>query len=154
MRVEITNETRVRVPRSRIDVVARRAQHIFRLPKNTHIALACVTDVVMQRLNTQTRGHHHPTDVLSFPLHEVHGKQSRAFSHLPADPDGTVHLGDVVISLPTAKKQARQLGHAVSEEIAELFAHGVLHLLGYDHVRKNDAVRMAALSERLLSSGS
>lgn len=151
MRVEITSETHWRVPRSRIHAVAHRAERVFHFPRTTHINLAFVADPAMQRLHKKALGRNRPTDVLAFPLHAFHATRAHVFSNIPPDPDGAVRLGDVVISVPTAREQARRLGHSVTEEVTELFAHGLLHLLGYNHLRKTDAARMAALAECLLA---
>ncbi len=61
-----------------------------------------------------------PTDVLSFPLGEK-------------GPDGTFYLGDIVIAVPVAARQARAKGHGLDRELRLLAIHGYLHLLGYDH---------------------
>jgi probable rRNA maturation factor len=72
-----------------------------------------------------------PTDVLAFSMLEERG----AARHRPfvTAPDGTAHLGEVIISYPQAVKQAEEHHHSVKREVATLIIHGVLHLLGYDH---------------------
>jgi rRNA maturation RNase YbeY len=77
-----------------------------------------VDDGEMRSLNRQFRGKDAPTDVLSFP-----GGESA---------EGR-HLGDVVISIPTTRSQARRQGHSTQRELRLLLVHGVLHCLGYDH---------------------
>ena len=81
----------------------------------------------MKRLNSKFRGKNSTTDVLSFPLAENFER----------------HLGDIVISLPQARKQAREFGSRLQEELLRLLIHGLLHLLGYDHegVSKREALR-------------
>ena len=92
------------------------------------LSLALVTDPEIHVLNRQYRGKDKPTDVLSFPL---------------ADALQPLLLGDVVISIETAARQARRRGHALQEELQTLLIHGVLHLLGYDHaVSRRAAIRM------------
>ena len=62
-------------------------------------------------------------------------------------------LGDVVVSIPMARRQAKQLGHSLSEELARLLIHGVLHLTGYDHEKsKKEAKRMCSKEKELLKS--
>ena len=62
-------------------------------------------------------------------------------------------LGDVVISMPAAKRQAAALGHSLRDELARLLVHGVLHLLGYDHERsERDALRMARKEKVVLKA--
>ncbi|HEX4954619.1 MAG TPA: rRNA maturation RNase YbeY [Thermoanaerobaculia bacterium] len=77
-----------------------------------------VSDREMRQLNRLYREKDQPTDVLSFP-----GE---------ASPEGR-HLGDVVISVPTARRQAREAGHGIGRELQILILHGLLHCLGYDH---------------------
>ena len=87
-----------------------------------------MTDQTIRKLNKQYRHKNRPTDVLSFPL---------------ADERCPTLLGDVVISIDTARRQARQRKRAFADELRALLIHGILHLLGYDHeVSDSEAVRM------------
>lgn len=163
MRVDVVNETRQRVPRQRVGDVVRRAEQFFGFPPYVSVQLFLVTDPVMQRLNRQAFRKNRPTDVLAFPLHEIRSSQSGAprpvkssgllqgLRKIPKDPDGILRLGDIVISLPTAARQARRLRRSLANELALLFAHGMLHLLGYDHARPREASRMEKLTARLLA---
>jgi probable rRNA maturation factor len=101
-------------------------------PEAESLAVRFVSDREMRRLNATYRDKDYPTDVLSFP--------------------GTVdspepHLGDLVISVPTARRQARIVGHPVARELRLLLLHGLLHLLGYDH--ETDDGAMQRLERRL-----
>ncbi len=80
----------------------------------------------MRTLNRQYRGRDKTTDVLAFSLREG------AFSHIQPEV-----LGDIVIAVPTAARQAAEAGHPLGREIEVLLVHGLLHLLGYDHERGN-----------------
>jgi probable rRNA maturation factor len=111
------------------------------------VAVALVTDAHIRKLNSQYRRKPVPTDVLSFPAD--HG--SRTPDHGPRTP-GPV-LGDIVIATGVARRQAREAGHSYQTELRVLALHGLLHLLGYDHDRKNDAGRMARLEARLRRRG-
>jgi probable rRNA maturation factor len=93
----------------------------------------------MRRLNRDWRGMDGPTDVLSFPF-ESRSPRRRL-------PPGAF-LGDLVISVPCAARQARRRGHATAREVQILLAHGLLHLLGYDHER--DDGTMFRLQARLV----
>lgn len=94
------------------------------------------TDTAIQALNAKWRGVDAPTDVLSFPQD---------------DPDRVV-LGDVVVSVETAARQAAERSVTLRDEIRILLVHGVLHLLGYDHVGKTDGdwLVMANMENRVL----
>ena len=103
------------------------------------LSVVIVDDAAIQALNLQWRGKDAPTDVLSFSMREGEG-----------DADDPL-LGDLVISLPTAARQAAELGHPVDHELRVLLIHGLLHLLGEDHERgPAEAAAMAARERELL----
>jgi rRNA maturation RNase YbeY len=89
----------------------------------------------MRALNRRHRAKDATTDVLSFPAGRV------------PDPEGHRHLGDILISVPQAARQARAAGHPLDRELRLLLLHGYLHLLGYDHER--DEGTMLRLQRRL-----
>lgn len=89
-------------------------------------------DRAVRRMNRDFRGKDKPTDVLSFP-----GE---------ASPEGR-HLGDIVISIPTARRQAAERGASLEDEVRLLLLHGVLHCLGHDH--ETDGGEMERLEARL-----
>ena len=94
----------------------------------TELSILLCDDRFIHALNLQWRAKDRPTDVLSFSMREGEG----------ADPDDPV-LGDVVISLETAARQAAERGHSPAREVQVLLVHGVLHLLGHDHDEDVDA---------------
>ena len=109
----------------------------------SELSLELIGDRRMRRLNREYRKKDRPTDVLAFPIREAvmpHGV--RPVTHM---------LGDVVISLPTAVRQAREAGRSIDDELTMLLVHGVLHLCGYDHERNpREAARMARRERALL----
>ena len=100
---------------------------------DAELSVLLCDDVYIQPLNAQWRDKDEPTDVLSFPQN---------------DP---VVLGDVVISVQTAARQADQAGHPLVDEIRVLLAHGLLHLLGHDHHDPDEAQQMRDEEVRLLA---
>ncbi len=98
-----------------------------------------VDDRAIRRLNGQFRGKPRATDVLSFPWQGTNGTSPSGAG--AAEFAG--FLGDVVISVETARRNARREGHSTANEIRWLILHGVLHLLGYDH--ETDRGEMTAL---------
>jgi probable rRNA maturation factor len=98
-------------------------------------------------MNYSWRGKNKPTDVLSFPQWERHELKKLARARrLPS-----WELGDVVISLDTAKKQAKEHGIAMERELEILLVHGILHLLGYDHeISPVEQRKMEKLERKLL----
>ncbi|HTP50449.1 MAG TPA: rRNA maturation RNase YbeY [Anaeromyxobacteraceae bacterium] len=93
-------------------------------------------DRALRTLNRRWRGADRATDVLSFPLHDPPGESDE--------------LGDVAISIDTARRRARREGRPVLAEVNRYLVHGILHLLGHDHERPEDARAMAVLEERVL----
>ncbi len=92
----------------------------------------------MRQLNRQFAGEDHPTDVLSFPA----GHQDPA--------SGEPEHGDVVLCLPLAQRQARAAGHSLADELMLLTVHGVLHLMGHDHIEESEKTHMSDAQGRIL----
>lgn len=113
------------------------------LGDDTGVSISFVDDAEMQALNKQYRGYDKPTDVLSFS-----NEEGEAVVIAPGVPR---YLGDIVISLPTTARQAAEAGHAVEHELAVLLAHGLLHLLGYDHAEEDEAKAMFARQDALVA---
>ncbi len=104
----------------------------------SELSVALVDDREMRALNGQWRGKDRATDVLAFSMLEGEDAQHR----------GRL-LGDVVISVETARRQARARHRSLDEEVTRLLIHGTLHLLGFDHVRAADAREMRAEERRV-----
>jgi rRNA maturation RNase YbeY len=109
----------------------------------SELSLELVGDRRIRRLNREYRKKDRPTDVLAFPIREA---------VMPRGvPPVTQMLGDVVISLPTAVRQAKKAERSIDDELAMLLVHGVLHLCGYDHERHpREAARMSRRERALL----
>ena len=105
------------------------------------LSVALVGDEAIRRLNREWRRLDRPTDVLSFPAGEA-----------PPGARGPTVLGDIVVSLDTTARAAREFHRPVGEELDRYLAHGLLHLLGHDHPRPVEAKRMAAAEARLLGA--
>jgi len=121
--------------------VARSARRLLRAlhRERGELSVLLVSDGEMRRLNRRWRGRDRPTDVLAFAQAEGPG----------GAPDGV--LGDVVISIDTARRQAAERGETVGREADRLLVHGVLHLLGYDHERSTAEARRMQRRERALA---
>lgn len=106
-------------------------------------------DELIAELNEQYRGKPTPTDVLSFPLE---GEPIAAEGGpAPTAPEaGAMMLGDVVISIPTASRQAPKGRGGLRQEVTRLLAHGVLHLIGWDHQTEETLQDMERETERLI----
>ena len=96
---------------------------------NVEVSLTLTNDEVIKELNKNWRNKDKPTDVLSFPAGDVPGYSYKV-------------LGDIVISVPYAIRQAKEIGVSFYEELVRLIAHGLLHLLGYDHEKSEEEARL------------
>ena len=133
---------RLRQVSFRLPVFRRLAQRLLDTigEKSSELSIELVGDRRMRRLNSRFRDMDRTTDVLAFALRDAKGPLS-------------VLLGDVVISVPTAIRQARRFGHTVEEELVRLLIHGLLHLVGYDHERgEREANRMRRKEQELWRS--
>jgi probable rRNA maturation factor len=109
--------------------------------EDAELSILLCDDETIRELNRQYRKKNKPTDVLAFPMQEGPGPK--------------VHpglLGDVVISLPTATRQAAEHDRPIIQEVTFLAAHGLLHLLGYDHATKREEREMKARIDDLMAA--
>ena len=111
------------------------------------VGVTFVDDDAIRTLNREHRKLDRKTDVLSFPmLSDV-----RSVEKTDIDPEtGLVYLGDVVISVETAMRQAEEFGHSLEREIAFLTVHSMMHLMGYDHIGESDRRIMRTHEEAVL----
>ncbi len=115
---------------------------------DVELSIGFITDAEMKALNSQFRGMHTTTDVLSFPNDYEFVVQS------PSHAAETEYLGDIAISIDVASRQCRDLGHSLLDELAVLIIHGFVHLLGVDHERSQKEARFQAECEMTLLAGS
>ena len=114
--------------------------------EGAELSVLLTDDAYIHILNREHRGKDRPTDVLAFPQ-EPDGDEA----DLPGSPANQL-LGDVVISLDTAQKQARSRRRPLLDEVSFLLAHGILHLVGYDHQDDEEEARMNAMTKRLMQA--
>jgi probable rRNA maturation factor len=108
------------------------------------LSLRLTDDPEIQTLNSQYRYKDQPTDVLAFAALEV---ASPEFAEIYKEP---LYLGDIVISVETAARQAQERGHSLEIELAWLASHGLLHLLGWDHPDDDSLAEMLSKQQDLL----
>lgn len=116
------------------------------------ITLSFVKADKIKEYNKQYRKVDKVTDVLSFPMLNINYKQKVSEFVDDVLPNGSIYLGDVVICKKVAKKQANEYGHSTKREIGFLALHGLLHVLGYDHIEKEDEKVMMAKSDEILNA--
>ena len=115
--------------------------HYMRLPAETEVSVLLCGDAMIRVLNLEHRGLDKPTDVLAFAMQQA-----------PLGGGRPEILGDIVISVETARRQAGALKRSLLTETTTLLAHGLLHLLGYDHQTPAEARRMFARQDLLVAA--
>ena len=126
-----------------IERVCQEAALVYGLGPNAEISILLCHNEYIHELNKQYRDIDRPTDVLSFALNE--GEEDGY------DGPDTALLGDIVISLYKVQEQADEYGHSFERELAYLTIHGMLHILGYDHMEPDDKAEMRKEEEFILT---
>lgn len=118
-----------------------------------NVSVNFVSEEEIQRLNKQFRQIDKVTDVLSFPnLEKSYFQRLTEFDSERNPDDGILFLGDIVICKKVAKRQAKEYGHGKKREISFLALHGLLHLLGFDHIKEEEERLMKEASESTLQA--
>lgn len=119
------------------------------------MSLSFVSETEIRELNKRYRDVDAVTDVLSFPTIDNPERaviQKSAFAQDGINPQtGKLNIGDVIICLERAKEQAEEYNHSLKRELCFLSLHGLLHLLGYDHIAPDDEQQMTALQDEILN---
>ena len=111
------------------------------------ISLSFVDEEKIRQLNRDFRSIDRVTDVLSFPIEDFFNEDRKILLEKPY-----LMLGDVVICLDVARRQAKELGHSFEREIMYLTCHSILNLLGYDHMEDNDKKIMRAKEKEVMKN--
>ncbi|MBQ8682832.1 MAG: rRNA maturation RNase YbeY [Selenomonadales bacterium] len=149
MQIELSNQQEklavTQEIEDRIVEVLEEAARVHEVDELTEVSLMFTDDQTIHEMNLEYRGIDRPTDVLSFALEE--GEEEEIYG----GPEENL-LGDIIISVETAVRQAEEYGHSVEREMAFLALHGMLHLLGYDHMEEEERQEMRAQEEAILAS--
>ncbi len=129
--LEINNQTKNRVYRSRLEKVAKILSKELKIKKKYNVSVGFVSQTRMKELNRKFRKKDRVTDVLSFA----------------GDNDS---LGEIIICFIQAKKQAKEFSHTYHKEIQFLLIHGLLHLLGYTHKIEKNRKKMEMLQHKIM----
>lgn len=143
MSIEVNNETTAKIDAREFVDLARYVFEAMFLHPATELSITFVDEAAMSELHEEWMDLEGPTDVMSFPMDEL-----REGSEGQLAPEGL--LGDIVMCPTVAAQQARIAGHSTEEEMLLLLTHGILHLLGYDHVEPEDERVMFTLQRKLL----
>ena len=143
MAIEINNESGIEVDESALLRLAEYELDFLRVHPDAELAILLVDEAAMEQLHVQWMDEPGPTDVLSFPMDEL-----RPGSDDEITPAGL--LGDIVLCPQVAVAQAEEAGHSVLDELLLLTAHGMLHLLGFDHAEPGDEKEMFGIQRDIL----
>lgn len=151
MKISIINKQKktavVKELRDTIKNVVSKAVEVEDIKIPFEVCIVLTGNIGIRKLNRQFRNMDKPTDVLSFPMYE----ESEIKGILKGnETNGTIALGDIVISLEKAQEQANEYGHSFERETAYLAAHGLLHLLGYDHISQKEKELMRQKEEQIM----
>ncbi|MEH7379912.1 rRNA maturation RNase YbeY [Bacillus sp. JJ1533] len=115
--------------------------------EGTEVSITFVDNDRIQEINREYRDKDQPTDVISFAMEEMgEGEIAIIGEDIPK------LLGDIIISIPRAREQADDYGHSFARELGFLAVHGFLHLLGYDHMTKEDEEKMFSRQKEILEA--
>ncbi|MCT1789715.1 rRNA maturation RNase YbeY [Dermabacter sp. HMSC06F07] len=143
MSIEVNNETTAKIDAREFVDLARYVFDAMFLHPATELSITFVDEKAMSELHEEWMDLEGPTDVMSFPMDELREGREGELA-----PEGL--LGDIVICPTVAAQQARIAGHSSEEEMLLLLTHGILHLLGYDHVEPEEERVMFTLQRKLL----
>ena len=118
---------------------------VLKLNFSPIVSVSIVDNKYIHKINKKYRGIDRPTDVISFAFLDDEPNKKKIFQS-----GAMVALGDIYVSLDKAKEQAEEYHHSLERELSFLFVHGLLHLLGYDHMNKEDEEVMFNLQEEIL----
>lgn len=149
MTIEVVNFTRSRVDELYFVQVGVLVLKKLGWPKNAEISLVFVGDARMRTLNKKYRGLNKTTDVLSFDYQDKKNPPRPSFEK-GGERRGI--LGEIVISVPRARKQAKEQSYPLKRELLALFLHGILHLAGYEDETEKGYKKMMDKQEKLLGS--
>ncbi|HWH26893.1 MAG TPA: rRNA maturation RNase YbeY [Pseudolysinimonas sp.] len=143
MSIEVNNESGIDVDEATLQRVAMYALDHLRVHRDAELAILLVDEAAMEQLHVQWMDEPGPTDVLSFPMDEL-----RPGSEDEVTPAGL--LGDIVLCPQVAIAQAVGAGHSSLDEMVMLTAHGILHLLGFDHSEPDEEKEMFGIQRDIL----
>jgi len=141
--LSISNLTQQKIDEGFFENIVQTFAKVMKIKEPVEISLVLVGPGRIKKLNYQYRKKNRVTDVLSFP-YQLTKKE------FVESPDKIKQLGEIVICLARVKKQAKRLERDFRKELALVFVHGLLHLLGYDHQSKEQAEKMKEMEERIL----
>lgn len=140
--VNQSDEQSVEAYQTIYEQIAKKSEQILKIRNDYVVSVIFVTPSMIHEINRDYRGIDRPTDVISFALHD----SEEAYEMM----EGEEELGDIFINVEAIHEQAKEYGHSFHREACFLFTHGLLHLLGYDHMNEEDEKEMFQLQDVIL----
>lgn len=138
VKIELNNKTKTHVCRKQMNLFLDYSANLMKDKNDYLVSVAIVSPREIKKLNKIYRKKDVVTDVLSFESEDEFGLEEEG-------------IGEIIICLDQAKKQAKELEHSYKKEVNRLVLHGYLHLLGYDHIKDKDAKIMESLEEKIMN---
>ena len=148
MSIEIDNRSGAICAEAELVDLAAFALNELLVDKRAELEISLVDEAEMTRLHEEWMDEAGPTDVLSFPMDELRPNELSENDEVP------VVLGDVVICPDVARQQGDTAGHGMEKELRILLVHGILHLLGFDHLEPEEEAEMFALQGKIVKDWS
>ena len=144
MQIAIDNRSDYQLPLDTLEALALFTLELENAPDNLELSLSFVSNTEIQQLNRDFRGNDAPTDVLSFECDDL------ADAVLDATEVDLLLLGDIIIAPAVAEQHAVDFDSTFEQELYLILVHGILHLLGYDHLEDDEATEMESREDELL----
>ena len=145
MSIEVLNEAEAGVDVKELARLSRFVMDRMRVHPQAELCVKLVDEATIAQLNEHWMEKEGPTDVLAFPMDELRP------GLVNEEPEEGV-LGDLVLCVDIAERQAREAGHRTEDEVDLLTVHGILHLLGYDHAEPEEHKEMFGLQDEILAA--
>lgn len=145
MEILIKNQQKIiKINQRKIREIVKKILQSLKVDEKTEVSILFTDDKFIRLLNNKYRGIDNPTDVLSFSLQEGVDK--------PPVVESEKLLGDIIVSVETAQRQADTLNHSIEKELTVLLIHGLLHLTGHDHEKDQDYKIMREKENKILKT--
>jgi len=140
--INLSSEKSWKNYRQMVVLIEQRTRKILKIRQSFQFSVIMVDEDRIHEINREYRNIDRPTDVISFASQDQLSIQVK---------ESTTELGDIFINVKAVREQAEQYGHSLKREFSFLVTHGLLHLLGYDHMKDDDEKEMNQLQEEILS---
>jgi probable rRNA maturation factor len=147
LEIALFSEIKQPTPLALIKKILKKTSNFFKKPKTACLSVILVGEKKMKNLNWLYRQKNQVTNVLSFPTFLKKDKIRSRDLEIEED-----DLGDIFICYPEALRETKKYQLTLKEELSRLLVHGFLHLLGYDHQKEKEAIKMERLEKRILKS--